>query len=69
MQFVELAAKFASKITVLNGTQSADGRNPMDLLMLVATKGTRLTLVVDGPDAAGAMDALAGMVDSGFGET
>ena len=41
----------------------------MELLMLVATHGTRVRLVADGNDAEAALEALSALIESGFGET
>lgn len=69
MQFVDIASRFAAEIKVVNGERQADGRSPMELLMLVATHGTRLRVVADGEDADAALDALAKLIEDGFGET
>jgi phosphocarrier protein HPr len=69
MRFVDLASRFQSQITVRKKGQEADGKNPMEMMLLEATKGTVLELVADGPDAAPAVDALVSLVQSGFGET
>lgn len=69
MQFVELAQKFTSGLTVHCEERQADGRSPMEMLMLVATQGTKVRMVADGEDAEALVEALAGLVASGFGET
>jgi len=68
MQLVDVASRFCSRITVRCEERDADARSPMELLMLVATQGTKLKLVADGADAAEALDALVALVDSGFNE-
>jgi phosphocarrier protein len=68
MQFVDLASKFRSKITVHVEDRSADSRSAMELLMLVAVQGTRLKIVADGADAQQAAEALVELVNSGFNE-
>jgi phosphocarrier protein len=40
----------------------------MGILLLAAARGTLLTITAHGPDEAAALDALAGLVESGFGE-
>ena len=57
--FAELAAKFNSSVKLARDTQTVDGRNWLELLLLAAEPGTELTLEVAGPDAAQAIDALA----------
>ena len=69
MQFVDIAQKFASGLTVHCEDRQADGRSPMEMLMLVATQGTTVRMVADGSDAEDLVKALVGLVESGFGET
>lgn len=68
MQLVDLANRFKSRVTVQVAERTADGRSPMELLMLVATQGTAVRLLADGDDAQGVLDALSGLIESGFGE-
>jgi phosphocarrier protein len=69
MQFVDIAQKFGSGLTVHCEDRQADGRSPMEMLMLVATQGTTVRMVADGNDAEDLVKALVGLVESGFGET
>jgi phosphotransferase system HPr (HPr) family protein len=68
MQFVDIAQRFGAQITVHCGDRQADGRSPMELLMLVATHGSTVRIVTDGADAQQALDALTTLVQAGFGE-
>ena len=68
MQFVDTAQKYAARVTVQCEGREADGRSPMELLMLVATHGATVRLVVDGQDAQETIAALAALIESGFGE-
>lgn len=68
MQLVDLAQKFSARVTVQVADRSADGRSPMELLMLVATQGTTVRVEADGDDAERAAEALATLIESGFGE-
>ncbi|MBI5866284.1 MAG: HPr family phosphocarrier protein [Planctomycetes bacterium] len=69
MRVVDAATKFASAISVLTDDRQAEARSPMELLMLVATHGTKLTVRADGTDEREAVDALVELIESGFGET
>lgn len=69
MQFVDVAQRYASGVTVHCEDRQADGRSPMEMLMLVATQGSTVRLVAEGEDAEQLVTALAGLVESGFGET
>lgn len=69
MQFVDKAIQFSCGLKVRHKDREADGRSPMELLMLVATCGSRLIIVAQGADAVSALDALTKLVESGFGES
>jgi phosphocarrier protein len=68
MQFVELANRYTSKVEVSNGTLSVDAKSIMSVMRLAATRGTVLKLVADGDDADEAVEALAALIEDGFGE-
>jgi phosphocarrier protein HPr len=63
MQFVDLASRFESSITVRNDRTQADGKSIMQMSMLAATCGTRLHLRAEGPDAETALQALRDLVE------
>ena len=69
MKFVDTAQRFQSGVTVHCEDRRADGRSPMEMLMLVATQGAIVRVVADGDDAEAALAALVSLVESGFGET
>ena len=69
MQFVDAAARYKSRVTVHCEERQADGRSPMELLMLVATQGTKVRVVAQGDDASDMLETLATLVESGFGES
>lgn len=69
MQFVDTAQRFSANVTVHCEGRQADGRSPMELLMLVATHGSTVRVMADGPEAQKAIEALAALIESGFGET
>jgi phosphocarrier protein HPr len=63
MQFVDLANRFSSEVLVSNGQTTADGKSIMQMSMLAATCGTRLTIRATGADADEAIDALRDLVE------
>jgi phosphocarrier protein HPr len=67
-KFVQTANKFQSKITVEKDGQEVNGKSIMGVLMLVAAKGTWITVKCEGDDATQALDALAALVRDKFGE-
>lgn len=65
---VELSERFACDATVRFNGSEADPRSLMDLLTLVASRGSLLSVDADGEDAAAYLDALETLVASRFGE-
>jgi phosphotransferase system HPr (HPr) family protein len=68
MRFVDVASQFQCRVLVRKGEHVVDGKNPMEMMLLEATKGTELEIVAEGDDSAEALDALVGLVESGFNE-
>jgi len=69
MQFVDVAQQFNAGLTVHCDERQADGRSPMEMLMLVATQGSKVQLVAEGTDAEELVRACVNLIESGFGET
>ena len=68
MQFVDIASRYSAKVRVHCEDREADGCSPMELLMLMATQGTKIKVVAEGADAAAALDSLVALIDAGFNE-
>jgi phosphotransferase system HPr (HPr) family protein len=71
MQFVDLANQFASQIRVVKRGEEpseADGKSVMQMIILAATEGTPLRIEAEGEDAQQAVEKLAELVNSKFGE-
>ena len=67
-RFVHTASRFRSRVTVSRNGRSMDGKSILGILLLAAAQGAQLRLVAEGEDEAAAVDALATLVESGFGE-
>ncbi len=67
-RFVQTANKFKCAITVEKDGQSVNGKSIMGVLMLVAAKGTWITVKCAGDDAEAALAALEALVKDKFGE-
>lgn len=63
MQFVDIANRFDSDITVSRGQTHIDGKSIMQISMLAATCGTKLRIKAEGPDARQAVEALRELVE------
>ncbi len=69
MQFVDIANRFDSEVTVSNGQTNVDGKSIMQMSMLAATFGTRLKVRAEGADAEDLIKALRELVEEKmFGE-
>ena len=63
MQFVDLANRFAAEVRVSNGQTTVDGKSIMQMSMLAATCGTRLSIQTTGAGAEQAIEALRDLVE------
>ena len=67
-KFVHLAARYTARVRVTRDGRTVDGKSIMGILLLAAGHGTDIAIDADGPDEAEAVEALAALVESGFGE-
>ncbi|WP_322514900.1 HPr family phosphocarrier protein [Rhodopseudomonas palustris] len=67
-KFVQMAEKFQADITVTRNGETVGGTSIMGLMMLAAGIGTTVTVSATGPEAQQAVDALAELMGSKFGE-
>ena len=67
-KFVEVATKFSSEVSVIKDGKSVNAKYHIDLLTLAAEPGTKLTIRAEGDDSAQAVESLAQLVQSRFGE-
>jgi len=67
-RFVQLAGKFDSDVFVEKDGQEINGKSIMGVLMLVASKGSRINIRAEGPDARACVDGLVALVAAGFDE-
>jgi len=67
-RFVHTANRFRSRITVARDGRAMDGKSILGILLLAASQGTRLVVSAEGEDEAPAVEALAALVEGGFGE-
>ena len=67
-RFVHTANRFRSRITVARDGRAMDGKSILGILLLAASHGTRLVVSAEGEDEAPAVEALAALVEGGFGE-
>ena len=67
-KLVQLASKFPCEITLTKDGHEVNGKSIMGVLMLVASKGTQVTIRAKGDRAAEAVAGIAALVADKFGE-
>ena len=67
-KFVQLATKFPCDVTLAKDGNEVNGKSIMGVLMLVASKGSVVTIRAKGDRADEAVAALAKLIEEKFGE-
>lgn len=65
---VKTANQFVSHVSIEKDGLEVNGKSIMGILMLAATKGTRITLKAEGKDALQAIEALGRLIENKFNE-
>ncbi len=68
-EMVKAASRYKSDITIARDDLEVNGKSIMGVMMLAAEYGASITLRASGPDADEALEALAVLVSSRFGES
>lgn len=63
MQFVDIASKYKSDISVTNGETTVDAKSIMQMALLMAGCGTKLVISAKGQDCRQALDELRELVE------
>jgi phosphocarrier protein HPr len=67
-QLVQCANRYRSEVHVEKDGVAVNGKSIMGVLTLAAAKGTEIVVACDGDDAVEALEAIAKLVEAGFGE-
>lgn len=67
-KLVNMAGRFESSVVVEHQHNSADAKSIMGIMMLAATQGTELRLIVEGQDESEALESVVSLIDNLFGE-
>lgn len=67
-QIANIASKAAANVWIMKDDESADASSIIDILTLVCEKGTKITIAVEDSADEDILNAIADLVDSGFGE-
>jgi phosphocarrier protein len=66
--FVKTASRFAAEVMLAKEGVEVNGKSIMGIMMLAASKGTTVSLSVEGADEAEALQAIGDLIINGFGE-
>lgn len=66
--FVKIASKFSSEVKVKKNDSIVSGKSITSLIMLTASKGTPIEIIVIGEDAADCFNELKTLINKKFGE-
>jgi phosphocarrier protein len=66
--FVQTANRFEASVEVQKEDLKIDGKSIMGIMTLAAEMGSSITVRATGKDAPAAMEALAKLIESNFGE-
>ena len=67
-RFANTAKHFSCDIRLILGSKNIDGKSIMSLMLLAASKGTKLILQTEGKDEKEAMEALISLIENRFEE-
>jgi len=67
-KLTQLAAKYQSDVQVSRSGRKVNAKSIMGVMMLAAGKGSKVTVEIDGPDEAAAMEAIVALIGDYFGE-
>jgi phosphocarrier protein len=65
---VKTANRFVSEVTLEKDGLEVNGKSIMGILMLAASKGSKITLKVNGKDSVQAIQTLGKLIEDRFGE-
>jgi len=68
-KFVTVAGQFESDIQLKRATRAVNGKSIMGIMLLAASKGTELEIIIDGNDEDQAMQQLIQLVENKFDES
>ena len=67
-KFVQTASRFKSAVKIRKNGEEVDGKSILGILLLAASQGTRLVILVSGEDEADALAAVEDLVTRRFDE-
>jgi phosphocarrier protein len=67
-KLTQTAAQFSSEVWISRSERRVNAKSIMGVMMLAASRGTKILLETEGPDEVGALETLAQLIADRFGE-
>ncbi len=67
-KLTQVAAQFTSQVWIERNNRRVNAKSIMGVMMLAASKGSKVTLEADGDDEEAAIKALVELINNRFGE-
>lgn len=67
-KLTQLSSRYKSDIFIARGAQRVNAKSIMGVMMLAASKGSKVAVEAIGPDEAEALAALVVLINNRFGE-
>jgi phosphocarrier protein len=67
-KLTQTASQYASEIWIERNSRKVNAKSIMGVMMLAASKGSKILLETSGKDEQPAMDALVALINNRFGE-
>lgn len=68
-KLTQTASAYKSEVWIAKNGRRVNAKSIMGVMMLAAGKGSKVTLDVEGPDEAEALQALVQLINQRFGES
>ncbi len=67
-KLTQVASQFDSEVWIERNNRRVNAKSIMGVMMLAASKGSKVVLEANGSDEAQAIEALVGLINDKFGE-
>lgn len=68
-KLVSLASKYSAKIDIISKEKTVNGKSIMGIMMLAASKGTELEIIVSGDDEQELIAEITQLINNKFDES
>jgi phosphocarrier protein HPr len=67
-KLTQTASQYKSEVWLERNNRRVNAKSIMGVMMLAASKGSKVIVEANGPDEAGALEALLALINNRFGE-